>query len=177
MRISDWSSDVCSSDLPPMAAHLPVIDMAPLLRRDDTAARTHDDAAGRARVAREIEAACRASGFFYVTGHGVGDEILASLDGASRRFFALPEEEKRRIAMAKGGRAWRGWFPLGGELTSGRPDGQEGLYFGSELSPEHPRVKAGWPLHGPNLWPAAVPELRAAVEAYMAAAKIGRAHV
>lgn len=140
---------------------LPVIDMAPLFRRDDTAART--------RVAREIEAACRASGFFYVTGHGVGEEILASLDGASRRFFALPEAAKREIAMARGGRAWRGWFPLGGELTSGRPDGKEGLYFGSELSPEHPRVRAGWPLHGPNLWPAAVPELRAAVEAYMAA--------
>src|SRR3546814_5860298 len=49
--------------------------------------------------------------------------------------------------------------------------------FGSELSPEHPRVKAGWPLHGPNLWPAAVPELRAAVEAYMAAASRAAEHL
>jgi isopenicillin N synthase-like dioxygenase len=142
-------------------SRLPVIDMAPLFRRDDAAAHT--------RVAREIEAACRASGFFYVTGHGVSDSVLAALDAASRRFFALPEATKKQIAMAEGGRAWRGFFPLGGELTSGRPDGKEGLYFGTEMPADHPRVKAGWPLHGANLWPAEVPELRPAVEAYMAA--------
>jgi isopenicillin N synthase-like dioxygenase len=140
---------------------LPVIDMAALFRGGDAAA--------RAKVARQIEAACRASGFFYVTGHGVSDSVLAALDAASRTFFALPEATKMQIAMARGGRAWRGFFPLGGELTSGRPDGKEGIYFGTELSPEHPRVRDGWPLHGPNLWPAAVPELRPAVETYMAA--------
>src|SRR5262245_38445648 len=71
--------------------------------------------------------------------------------------------------MALGGRAWRGYFPLGGELTSGRPDQKEGLYFGAELAPDDPRVRAGTPLHGPNLWPAEVPELRGVVLAYMAA--------
>src|SRR3546814_10987246 len=100
------------------AAGLPVIDMAPLLRRDD--------AAGRRQVAREIEAACRASGFFYVTGHGVSEAVIGALDAASREFFALPEAAKQEIAMARGGRAWRGWFPLGGELTSGRPARKEG---------------------------------------------------
>ena len=35
--------------------------------------------------------------------------------------------------MARGGAAWRGWFPLRGELTSGRPDNKEGLYLGEEL--------------------------------------------
>ena len=44
--------------------------------------------------------------------------------------------------MRHGGRAWRGWFPLGGELTSGRPDGKEGCYFGAELGPDDPRVRA-----------------------------------
>ena len=140
---------------------LPVIDMAPLFRRDDDA--------GRGEVAKEIEAACRASGFFYVTGHGVADSILQDLDTAARRFFELPEAVKLRIPMRRGGRAWRGFFPLGGELTAGRPDGKEGLYFGTELPDDHPRVTAGWPLHGANLWPAEVPELRPAVEAYMAA--------
>ena len=28
--------------------------------------------------------------------------------------------------MTHGGRAWRGWFPVGGELTSGAPDMKEG---------------------------------------------------
>lgn len=37
---------------------------------------------------------------------------------------------------------------VGEELTSGRPDLKEGIYFGSEL--DSTEVK---PLHGPNLWP------------------------
>ena len=69
--------------------------------------------------------------------------------------------------MALGGRAWRGYFPLGGELTSGRPDQKEGLYFGAELPLDDPRVKAGTPLHGPNLFPTEVPELRDVVLRYM----------
>ena len=143
-----------------MTEHLPVIDMAQLF--------VGGDAAGREAAARAIRDACRTSGFFYVTGHGVGADTLTALDAASREFFALPEAEKASIAMAKGGRAWRGFFPVGGELTSGRPDIKEGLYFGSELPSDHPRVAAGWPLHGPNLWPAQVPALRPAVESYMA---------
>ena len=72
--------------------------------------------------------------------------------------------------MARGGRAWRGYFPVGGELTSGRPDLKQGLYLGTDLPADHPRVRAGLPLHGANLWPAQVPELRLAAEAYMAGA-------
>jgi isopenicillin N synthase-like dioxygenase len=143
------------------ARTLPIIEMSALF----------DPARGAARAAaaREIEAACRDSGFFYVTGHGVSEAVLARLDAASRRFFALPRAAKMRIEMARGGAAWRGFFPLGGELTSGRPDLKEGIYFGTELPPDHPRVKAGWPLHGANLWPAEVPELKPAVLDTMAA--------
>ncbi|MCP3102502.1 isopenicillin N synthase family oxygenase [Myxococcus sp. K15C18031901] len=121
----------------------------------------------RERVAREIERACRDTGFFYVSGHGVSESLLDRLERVSRRFFALSREEKEAIAMPKGGAAWRGWFPLGGELTSGKPDRKEGLYLGTELGPEHPRVREGWPLHGANLWPAEVPELRDVVLEYL----------
>jgi isopenicillin N synthase-like dioxygenase len=58
-----------------------------------------------------------------------------------------------RVRMALGGRAWRGYFPLGGELTSGVPDDKEGIYFGAELPDDDPRVMAGTPLHGRNLFP------------------------
>jgi isopenicillin N synthase-like dioxygenase len=141
---------------------LPVIDIAPLMH-------AREDAAARSAIAAQIEAACRSTGFFYIQGHGVTDDIIGQLDAASRRFFALPHEAKQAIAMEHGGRAWRGWFPLEGELTSGVPDRKEGLYFGIEHSPQHPRVQARWPLHGANLWPNEVPELRPAVEAYMRA--------
>jgi isopenicillin N synthase-like dioxygenase len=146
---------------------LPIIHMAPLMGGQDHGA--------RAAVARQIGAACRDTGFFYASGHGVRPEVLADLDAASRRFFALPRKAKEAIAMERGGRAWRGWFPLEGELTSGVPDRKEGLYLGEDLDPAHPRLRAGWPLHGTNLWPREVPELRPAVEAYMRST-VGAAH-
>ena len=138
---------------------LPVIDIAPLFgeRREAWAV-----------PARAIEAACRDTGFFYVAGHGVTSDVVARLDAASRQFFALPTEEKMAIAMARAGRAWRGFFPVGGELTSGKPDLKEGMYFGTELGGDDERVKAGVPMHGANLWPAQVPALRAAVLDFMA---------
>lgn len=88
------------------------------------------------------------------------------LEGLARAFFAQSEAEKARVRMALGGRAWRGWFPVGGELTSGRPDLKEGLYFGAELGPDDPRVAAGVALHGPNLFPA-LPGFREAVLDWM----------
>jgi len=72
-----------------------------------------------------------------------------------------------QIAMACGGRAWRGFFPVGGELTCGKPDTKEGVYFGEQLGLDDPRVKAGLPLHRGNLFPDFAPELRPAVTAFM----------
>lgn len=144
------------------AATLPVVDIAPMLGGADR------DACER--VAADIGEACRAHGFFYIAGHGIDDALQVKLRETSRTFFALPEADRMRMEMLHGGRAWRGYFPVGGELTSGRPDLKEGLYFGTELPQDDPRVLAGWPLHGANLWPAEVPALRVAVLDYMAAA-------
>ena len=116
-----------------------------------------------------IREACERHGFFYVRGHGVEPSLETRLEQATARFFALPLEGKQRVAMAQGGRAWRGWFPLGGELTSGAPDQKEGLYLGEELGPDDPRVSAGWPMHGANLFPTEVSELRSAVLDFIAA--------
>ena len=52
--------------------------------------------------------------------------------------------------MRHGGAAWRGWFPVGDELTAGVPDDKEGLYFGTELAAGRPEGVAGPPLHGPT---------------------------
>jgi len=138
---------------------LPIIDVGALVA---------GPAAGRADVARRIGDACRAHGFFYVTNHGVEAALVAELEAASRRFFALDQATKLQWPMARGGRAWRGYFPLGGELTSGLPDWKEGLYLGTELPDEHPLVRTGTPLHGPNLIPD-LPGFRDTLLAYMAA--------
>ena len=80
-------------------------------------------------------------GFFYVTGHGVPADLLAELADASAEFFALPLADKRHGARRQG---LAGYFPVGAELTSGRPDLKEDLYFGAELADDHPRVLAGF---------------------------------
>jgi isopenicillin N synthase-like dioxygenase len=122
---------------------VPSIDVASLVKR--TAERT--------LTASRIDAACRESGFFYVVNHGVDESLCHRLEALSREFFAQDESHKMQIAMSRGGRAWRGYFPVGRELTSGKPDRKEGLYFGAELPLDHPAVRAGTPLHGPNLFP------------------------
>ncbi|MCU1371757.1 MAG: iron oxidase [Ilumatobacteraceae bacterium] len=151
---------------------LPIIDVAPLM----AGAGRRTVGPGEQAAADAIDAACRDLGFFSIRGHGVDPGQLAALDGAARAFFALPVETKAAIAMARGGRAWRGWFPEGGELTSGRPDRKEGLYFGTELPADDPRVVAGTPLHGPNQFPAAPAALGPAVLAWIdAVTEVGHA--
>jgi isopenicillin N synthase-like dioxygenase len=137
---------------------VPVIDVSALVA----------GTAGRPAVAAEIGEACRAHGFFYVTGHGVDERVSDRLVVASRQFFALDPATKMQWRMSRGGRAWRGYFPAGGELTSGRPDWKEGLYLGVELPDDHPLVLARTPLHGRNLFPV-VPGLQEAALAYIEA--------
>ncbi len=127
-------------------------------------------------AAAGIDAACREIGFFSIVGHRIDARLRARLDAAAREFFALGDDEKAEIAMARGGRAWRGWFPVGGELTSGQPDQKEGIYFGRELGPEDGRVRAGVPLHGPNLFPRRPDALRDTVLEYIdALTRVGHA--
>ena len=126
------------------------------------------DAVAKQAVAGQIGSACEDVGFFYISGHGLASELFARMDAAARAFFARPEGEKAKVSMERAGAAWRGWFPLRGELTSGAPDDKEGYYFGEELPADDPRVIAGLPLHGANLWPDDPADLRPAVEAYFA---------
>ena len=102
-------------------------------------------------------------------GHGVDEELQQRLEQVSRQFFAQEVQTKLEISMSRGGRAWRGYFPVGGELTSGRQDLKEGIYFGAELGQDHSLVRAGTPLYGPNLFPAGIRQFRKTVLDYMEA--------
>lgn len=140
-------------------SQVPMIDVRALVAQAGDQ-RSVSDAIGRA---------CRENGFFYVIGHGVSEGLVQRLDEMSRRFFAQDVETKLQIRMALAGKAWRGYFPVGDELTSGKPDLKEGLYFGSELSEDDPRVCAGLPLHGANLFPQGIPGFRDTILEYTAA--------
>jgi isopenicillin N synthase-like dioxygenase len=118
-------------------------------------------------IAFQLEKACTEFGFFYISNHSISPELINKLKTLSSVFFSLPEQEKAEIAMSKGGHAWRGFFPVNGELTSGKPDRKEGIYFGQELDPSHPKVKSGTPLHGANLFPENPDELQSVVLEYI----------
>lgn len=140
-----------------ITASVPIIDISPLVQADE-----------QQQVAADaIGQACRTHGFFYVIGHGVSEVLQDQLEAQSRAFFAQDIDTKQQIRMPLAGKAWRGYFPVGGELTSGKPDIKEGLYFGIELDENDPRVKARLPLHGPNLFPKNLPGFRETVLAYM----------
>lgn len=122
-------------------------------------------------VAEQIDQACREVGFFGITGHGIDPALQDRLESTAQRFFTQPDEAKDEIAMRHAGPAWRGWFPVGGELTSGTPDRKEGLYFGADHEDEHPRVAAGTPLHGRNRFPVDGADLRSAVGDWLQAVR------
>jgi isopenicillin N synthase-like dioxygenase len=146
------------------AAHLPIVDIAPFLGAPTSTTDLADDAGNAVAT---LDAACREIGFFGLTGHGIDPALFDRLDAAARSFIALPESVKSEIAMAKAGRAWRGWFPLYGEMTSGRPDGKEGIYFGIDHPPDHPHVLDGSLLHGSNLYPVEPADLGPAVVTWL----------
>jgi isopenicillin N synthase-like dioxygenase len=95
----------------------------------------------------ELSEALKEIGFCYIKNHGISLELQNGLFQQFRSFFDETLNVKTEIAMKHAGLAWRGYFPLGGELTSGRPDQKEGIYYGLEGKP-------GLPMHGKNLWPA-----------------------
>ncbi len=51
-------------------------------------------AEGKAKVAAAIREACEDTGFFYLSGHGIPLSQIDAIFAASRRFFALPLEER-----------------------------------------------------------------------------------
>ncbi|MAW88045.1 MAG: 2OG-Fe(II) oxygenase [Phyllobacteriaceae bacterium] len=126
-------------------ADIPVIDLTPL---------REGGADGLAQVAGEIGRACRGIGFFYITGHGVPDELIASVFSQSGRFFAAPEAEKRRTlySAATGN---RGYIPMGGEsLDPDKPaDIKEAFNVGLDLAPDDPAIVNGARFRALNLWP------------------------
>ena len=110
----------------------------------------------------EIDRACRQFGFFAICNHGVSNELREAVLSSATDFFGRDPDEKESVALSHGGPAWRGWFPLGGELTSGVPDLKEGYYFGREL------LSDTRPMHGPNIWPREPASLRPLVAEWMA---------
>ncbi|HEX5909087.1 MAG TPA: 2-oxoglutarate and iron-dependent oxygenase domain-containing protein [Thermoleophilaceae bacterium] len=116
----------------------------------------------------ELREACHDIGFFYVSGHGVDQELCARVLELSRRFFELPLEERESIDHIHSPQ-FRGYTRLADERTNGVRDQREQIDLGADR--EALDLAAGDPaymrLQGPNLWPPALPELQGAVEPWL----------
>ncbi len=128
------------------------------------------DLAARTGVLREgLREAAHEVGFFYLTGHGVPQALVARVLEVARKLFALPQADKDAVAMVRSPH-FRGYTRLGGELTLGEVDWREQI----DIGPERPPIGGpGEPdylwLQGPNQWPAALPELPAIIADWDAA--------
>jgi isopenicillin N synthase-like dioxygenase len=123
----------------------------------------------RASFLADLRAAAREAGFFYLTGHGVDLQLIDEVLALSRRFFALPESDKRAIEMIHSPH-FRGYNRAGLEHTRGKPDWREQIDIGAEREAllDDPTAPAWRRLQGPNQWPAALPELKPVALRYQA---------
>jgi isopenicillin N synthase-like dioxygenase len=133
------------------------------------------DSPGAGAVAAKIGHACRETGFFYVTGHGITPETVETAFAMSRAFFGQPLAAKEKAGW-DGPSGNRGWIRLGSEvLDPGKPhDLKEAFNIGLELPPDDPEVMAGRPFRGVNCWPD-IPGFRTAALTYFDACwRLGR---
>jgi isopenicillin N synthase-like dioxygenase len=117
----------------------------------------------------ELYKACKETGFFYLTDHGIPAQYLKSIICLSREFFLdAPESEKVKIqrkSVEDGGDGARGYQVLNENVTKGKRDYHEAVDFYRDWDdlvdrqirgPSNTEMD-GLPTHkflrGPNLWP------------------------
>ncbi|MEO7123526.1 MAG: 2-oxoglutarate and iron-dependent oxygenase domain-containing protein, partial [Lacisediminihabitans sp.] len=137
---------------------LPILDLSELDQGDDQAQ----------QFLEKLRHTTRDVGFFYLVGHGVDQRLIDEILALSRRFFELPEQDKLAIENVHSAQ-FRGYTRVGGERTHGDIDWREQIDIGAErvVAVETDETDAYWRLEGPNLWPAALPELKNSVSRWM----------
>ena len=105
----------------------------------------------------ELGAAYREWGFAGIRGHGIPAGQIDTAYDVFQRFFALPDEVKRKYHVPGGGGA-RGYTPFGVETAKGAThfDLKEFWHVGREI----PRDSRYADVMPPNLWPEEIPEFR-----------------
>ncbi|MCC6001778.1 MAG: isopenicillin N synthase family oxygenase [Pararhodobacter sp.] len=126
-----------------------------------------DDLEKRKAVAWEIHKACVDVGFFYITGHGVPQEVMDGQLALAKQFFDLPLEEKLALD-SKNEDSTRGYEPMAAQtLDEGSPpDLKEGFMSSVDADENHRYTKLQVPGTGRNQWPPSFPAFKPQYEAY-----------
>ncbi|KAI9841889.1 MAG: hypothetical protein M1838_003360 [Thelocarpon superellum] len=137
-----------------VGATLPIIDISPFLPNSQSSP------GERQQCARTLASACRDTGFFYLTNHGIPGSQTDEILSLARTFFlSATEAEKASIARQDAGVGTgdgaRGYQKAGENVTTGKRDWHEAidLYRDVHHSPTPPYTLC----HGPNRWPASPP--------------------
>jgi isopenicillin N synthase-like dioxygenase len=145
---------------PPTAAGvIPVIDLT-----DSFSGNT----AKREAVAWEVHKACRDTGFFYVSNHGIPQDTLDRQLAWAQRFFALPLGAKRTLSMEHG-RGPVGYEPMQLQTLDlgSPPDLKEGFQFHRERDVDaRSDPTADTDYRGDNRWPSELPGFREQMQDY-----------
>jgi isopenicillin N synthase-like dioxygenase len=144
---------------PATDSEIPIIDLKGLDFRTQ---------ADKSAVVTTISKACKEEGFFYVVNHGVGTDAIDDMFSAARTFFDLPMDKKEEVSLTKSGFGFRGYLPSfhKGSDPKLKENLQEAFQIHNELPSDDPDALAGLPLHGPNPFPSAMPDLRERMLAY-----------
>jgi isopenicillin N synthase-like dioxygenase len=123
------------------------------------------------KVARELRYAFEQVGFYYMQGHGVPRELIASMFEEAKRFHAQPAEQKERLKINEHN---IGYMGMGGSMfrtsrveKNKKPGANEAFFLRRERSPDDPDVVANKKLRGLNQWPSDLPGFRETVLQYM----------
>jgi len=147
-------------------AQIPVIDFGPAFAGEPGALE---------RLAAEVRQACEGVAFLYIKNHGIDQAVIDRAFAASRRFHALPLEQKLALKINANN---IGYLPVNASMQRAtevhkatRPNFNESFFVSYDRPADHPDVLAGKPFRGRNQWPdeAAVPGLRADIMAYFTA--------
>ena len=139
------------------AGDIPVIDLGEYLGSESKRALE--------RVAGELRVACEEVGFFSITGHQVETHLIDEMFTQTRRFHALPLEDKQAILMDRPG--WptggMGYLPVKNRKLPARDKGNLNEAFIIKCDHHLGMEDNQWP--DPGL----LPEFRSVVERYASA--------
>ena len=148
-------------DIAAAAAQIPVIDFGPAFAGEPDSIH---------RLAGEMRRACENVGFFYALNHGVPEAMIDRAFAASRRFHALPIEEKLKLRLNDNN---IGYMPINASVQGAstvhkatRPNQNESFFISHDRGPDHPDVIAATSLRGRNQWPDGMSDMRRDMMAY-----------